>query len=108
MIGIDALALQYIQSTKLNDSQHLCGDSVLLPAIERLTVEINDSSIASLRAAQLTLTTKLKPGNGHNGPGCVKKEKEGGGEREGEREREGDQSMFIPFSLNAGKYRPSE
>ena len=88
---------------------------MLLSAIERLTVKVNNGSIASLRATQLTLTTKLKPGNGQNGPGCVKKEEEGGGGgieggrererggREREREREGDQSMFIPFSLSVGK-----
>ena len=63
---------------------------MLLPAIERLTVEVNDSSIASLRATQLTLTSKLKPGNGQNGPGWVKKEEgDGGREGEGEKEREG-------------------
>ena len=53
------------------NSQHLRCDSVLLAAIERLTVEVNDSSIASLRATQLTFTTKLKPGNGQNRPMCV-------------------------------------
>ena len=74
---------------------------MLLPTIKRLTVKVNNGSIASLRATQLTLTTKLKPGNGQNGPGCVKKEEKGGRERE--KERKGDQSMFIPFSLSVGK-----
>ena len=82
MYGICTIALN-------ENSQHLSSDSVLLPAIERLTVEVYDSSIASLRTTQLTLTTKLKPGNGQNRP-----------VRERERERERTfLNMFVFFSL---------
>ena len=73
----------------LFNSQQLGSDSVLLSAIEWLTVEVNDGSIASLRTTQLTLTTKLKPGHSHNRPVCVGGGGGGGGGGRRERGQEG-------------------
>ena len=41
---------------------------MLLSSIEWLAVKVNGGSVASLWATQLTLATKLLPGDRHNGP----------------------------------------